>query len=632
MFHLSLINSSVLVFSLLAILPILIHLFSKKKPFKVVFSSIKFIVESQSSKKRKFNLLNLILLIIRILIILLFFFALSRPALKGLKSKNHSKTAVAIIIDNSYSMNYSKNGSTDLEKAKIVATKLNGFFKKNDLVAVYTRSEKWNNFNSITYSGTFPVKILESIKITPSAENLDALFNKVNLELKDTGYSNRKIFFISDLQKEKISFDKCKINVIPIYQQSEKNNLSCENAKYEMVWKNNALHPMITSEIKNYSSQKQNDIVCELILDGVKISEKVVSLDKKQVKKIFFPLLINKEGFHKGFVLINDERLDFDNKAYYSFQYKIHHQAAIITDNTNIPIPLISALISSGFTFQILNSNTVNKEDFQNYDLLVIYKKSQITPSIEMAVNSFKHNILIISDKNISQDFKTFMNQNYQVEFSNFIDSKIQITRFDKCSQITSDLKIGSDFVSDFRVVKSHKNELISTPEGGILFKLKKRKFLLNTDIGINKNEFWKSQIFPIIFNRIAMNDELSDTKNFQINEKIRLSFQSITLPDNKKIELNNDAFYPERIGNYSYENKEGEKKYFSVNLNYEESNYQKEAKYPSNFHIISPKFDASILADNDGLEIWRWIFILVLLLLILETIVVLTAQKEIKD
>ena len=200
MFNISLLNSSVLLFSLLAVLPILIHLFSKKKPIKVIFGSIRFIRESQASKKRKLTLLNIILLVIRILIILLFFFALSRPAIKGLKSKNHSKTAMAIIIDNSYSMDYFSNGTIDLEKAKLAACKLNSYVKKNDLVAIYTRSQKWNDFNSIMYPGKFPDKILESIRIIPETVSLDSLFTKVDYELRNTGYSNRKIFYITDQQ------------------------------------------------------------------------------------------------------------------------------------------------------------------------------------------------------------------------------------------------------------------------------------------------------------------------------------------------------------------------------------------------------------------------------------------------
>ncbi len=632
MLHLSLLNGSVLIFSLLAILPILIHLFSKKKPVKVIFSSIKFIVESQSSQKRKFNLLNLILLIIRTLIIVLFFFALSRPAIKGIKSKKHSKTAVAIIIDNSYSMDYSTNGSTDLEKAKFVASKLNGFLNGKDLVSVYTRSEKWNNFNSVVYSGHFPKKILESIKIIPEAEKLDSLFSKVNFELRNTGYSNRKIFFITDRQKEKIQFNKCKINVISVFNQNEKRNLSCENARYKLIWKDNSFIRTIGFEVKNHCSEKQSDVVCELILDGIKISEKVISLDGNQSKNVYFPITVDKEGYHRGYVIINDERLDFDNKSYFSFLFKKQYRAKIITDKNTIPVSLESALISSGFSFEIVNENTVNKQKFKNEDFLVIYRKNNISKSMESAINSFKNSTLIILDGKIGNEFKSFISENFGIDFGEYISKKSQITEFNKFSPITKDFKSGLDYVSDFWKIHTDKNILISTAKSGILIKLGRGKFLLNTDIGVDKNEFWKSRIFPILFNRIAFNKDNVQSKHYKINNKINLSGQKIILPDNKEFMPNNFGFVAEIRGNYSYQNKEDGKSWFSVNLNYQESNYRKMKKYPSNFIIESGKIKSSILSNNDGLEIWRWIFILVFILLILETIVVLTAQKKIKE
>jgi len=100
----SFLNSGILFLSSAIIIPILIYLFAKKKPYKIIFSSIRFIKESQQKQKRKINLKNLLLLLIRLLIILLTILAIARPAVKTSFLKQgdeHPETAIAVIIDNS---------------------------------------------------------------------------------------------------------------------------------------------------------------------------------------------------------------------------------------------------------------------------------------------------------------------------------------------------------------------------------------------------------------------------------------------------------------------------------------------------------------------------------------------------
>ncbi|MCB9465551.1 MAG: BatA domain-containing protein [Candidatus Eisenbacteria bacterium] len=88
-----------------AALPILIHLFSKKKAQDVPFSSIEYLREISIKKVRRMRLRQFLLLALRVLIIASFALAMSRPIMKGSAgSVTRGTSTVAILLDNSYSM------------------------------------------------------------------------------------------------------------------------------------------------------------------------------------------------------------------------------------------------------------------------------------------------------------------------------------------------------------------------------------------------------------------------------------------------------------------------------------------------------------------------------------------------
>lgn len=118
---LSFLNAGFLFFLAAAILPLLIWLLAKKKPKQVVFPTIRFIKTSQEQEKKKTRFKNILLLIIRMLIILLVTLAATRPLFSSPRLKpsaHHPPTALAVLIDNSYSMNYVYDSRSNLDRAK----------------------------------------------------------------------------------------------------------------------------------------------------------------------------------------------------------------------------------------------------------------------------------------------------------------------------------------------------------------------------------------------------------------------------------------------------------------------------------------------------------------------------------
>ncbi len=119
--------------------PIIIHLWQRKRVIKVPFSTLRFlrIVAARTSRSAKIE--NIFLLLLRCLIFALIILAAARPVVSTdatrLFGGNVPRT-IALVIDQSLSMNYRSGESTRLERAKTQAQAVIDDLKPGDEVAV----------------------------------------------------------------------------------------------------------------------------------------------------------------------------------------------------------------------------------------------------------------------------------------------------------------------------------------------------------------------------------------------------------------------------------------------------------------------------------------------------------------
>ncbi len=90
------------------LLPLLIHLLSKRRAKEVAFPSIKLLALMQTDRIRMLKIKQLLILILRTLVILLLILAFARPAIRSV-FKADARISSVIIIDGSASMVYVDN-------------------------------------------------------------------------------------------------------------------------------------------------------------------------------------------------------------------------------------------------------------------------------------------------------------------------------------------------------------------------------------------------------------------------------------------------------------------------------------------------------------------------------------------
>jgi len=628
----SFLNSGILLLSSVILIPILIYLFAKKKPNKIIFSSIRFIKESQQKQKRKINLKNLLLLLIRILIILFTILAIARPALKTdfLKEGDaHPKTAIAIIIDNSYSMNYLVDTQTDLEKAKQIAHQINEMISENDNTILFTLNNNWNNLHASINIGKLSDKLINEITISPKITTLEDILQVAEKKLKETHLPNKEIYFITDMQKQQLNI-KLEFPTFFILTSSieDKNNISCQNAtiKHEIV--NRSMQKQIEIELVNHSKDPQQDVIYELFIDGNTVSQRAVDLLPEQRKRLSLPLEIESSGWHSGYASVKNERLIFDNRSYFSFYLDPNPQVAIITDETKIPVALESILEIYTENVSIINDENINYESLQNFENIIIYKKQNLSNKLESILNKLKENkrkILFIADENLNIEQQGFISKLFNCEFHKFNSKNANIDQINKFHPIT---KLMRDMINieirDFWEVKSNANILLSSKDFPIAIE-HRNSVLWLFDIKSMQSRFLLDPVFPVFaYNCLQFTSE-HDNTSFAIGEKIPLNSPDLTLPDGAAISTKKNYHSPITTGIYLNDDN-----MIAVNLDYAESEFSRWDNLKiKNLQLLDNDWRDNILQSRYGFELWKYLIAAALFLFILEMFIIKKEESK---
>lgn len=186
-----------------AAVPILIHLFSRRKSRRVEFSSLQFIEEISKRRIRRVTITQWLILALRVLAVALVALALMRPALKGdfALGKSKGESTVALILDRSFSMRASTDRGLLFDDARDRALSLVQGLDDGDEVHVIgvtpgleTRQPPFHD----------RLALRDDLKLAQpgwGGTDLIEAVREAGARLRDAEALNRELFIISDFQK-----------------------------------------------------------------------------------------------------------------------------------------------------------------------------------------------------------------------------------------------------------------------------------------------------------------------------------------------------------------------------------------------------------------------------------------------
>ena len=315
-------------FGLLAAgIPLIIHLWNRRRVVTVDFSSLMFLMAAHRENARRFQLRQLLILLLRMAIIALIALALARPFLTlGLPVASvRAKTDIVIVLDNSYSMAYRDVDGIRFEKAKALAIDILGTLRHGDSAALILMSDIPNPiFRQLTPDLGSVTAAINAATVSYRATNVQPSLGLAHEILAESEQLNKELYLISDFTRNGWeNWDKllnrsgARVSLIPV-AEGEAHNTNIEEVRpsNQLIGVNLPLQLNITTA--NHSVAPLTQHMLTLFIGGEK--QKTVSFSAAANESLNTTLTYNfsTPGTHIGYFTLTEDRLNVDNQRYFA--------------------------------------------------------------------------------------------------------------------------------------------------------------------------------------------------------------------------------------------------------------------------------------------------------------------------
>ncbi len=312
-------------------LPILLHLYFKRRKKRVQFSTLLFFVKREKLFAFRRKLYELMLLLLRVMIVIMLALALSRIFLKRFNFISGGGTEAVIILDDSLSMQRRTiSGSTAFSYGQKQAEKILDSLSGDDGAAViFTSGREGVN---LTRDKSLILKTIRRAKPCAVPGSLSAALQKASEQLQRSPGVNREIYLISDFTKNNTPSHPLSINKLKnsrlycLSVRGSDENISIAAGKLDSAPKIIKRGINIPFKLTNHGKLTRK-IIAELKISGKVIQTKHFSLAPGTALNEQFFYIPQHAGRIQACVEIDDENIPLDNRAWFSFA---------VADNLNV--------------------------------------------------------------------------------------------------------------------------------------------------------------------------------------------------------------------------------------------------------------------------------------------------------
>ncbi len=196
-------NGAFLFAALAALLPLLIHLISRRRVATIDFSSLRFLKELERKRIRRVRLRQILLLVVRSLILLSVALALARPTLRGAVGGlgGHARTSVAIVVDNSASMGRAVGDGTLMDGAVRAGAEIVSLLDEGDQAFLVSAARPARSLlDAGTFSRDVVLDALAEMRTSAASTDYTRAVEVASALLGGARNLNREMYLIGDMQ------------------------------------------------------------------------------------------------------------------------------------------------------------------------------------------------------------------------------------------------------------------------------------------------------------------------------------------------------------------------------------------------------------------------------------------------
>jgi hypothetical protein len=630
LFQLSFLNASLLIFAAATILPLLIWLLAKKKPLRVLFPTLRFIKLSKEQEKSRSKLKNILLLIIRMLIILLVALAVARPIFRSPKikpSRKHPPTAIAVILDTSYSMEYTEGGKSSLQHAKEAIAKINTLSNPEDRLILITSNESWNRLHAQIYAGTIPQTLIDQVNITYSPLTLPDMLELAETKLRESQMPNQEIYLLSDDRMDPIKLSSSiPISSIPLSKTQGYENIACTSAKVLPQLVDKRRQQNIQFTLENHGDSDRKDVLVKAVIGDIKVAEKFVTVPAQQSITETITCDIREDGWQSGYIEAVDERQTMDNRSYFAFPHFSKPRLGIITNASTLPYFLSSFIeVYSGSSPQLIRPETLSLSMLESYQMFIIYEPGSISPKLQEILSTItarKLGLLFCMGNTLSSDLKSYLNTSFGIELKERSNKAINIDMLNKhhyISALLADKYLKNSTIADYWIANAKSASTIVSASSQALALQNGKQSLWLWNMSSPNNTFFMDPAFPVLaFRTLSFNSSSEPPESsHRIGEM--LNYDNLRLPGGEMVAGN--KLLATEPGIYISNPGTPNMSAIAVNIDYSDS---KNRKYqPSGAKNLGKDWEHKLFLSRLGHDLWKTLLAIAFALVILELIIV---------
>lgn len=435
-------------FGLIAVaVPVVIHLINLSRPKKISFSTLAFFNELRKTTIRRIRIKKYLLMALRALALLMLALALARPILpSGINgsAKSAVPKAVAIIIDNSSSMQRLNQQGLLIDRAKNIADRIIRNANRDD--KFYITSTNGENaglgeFESADQSQTRLSEITSTVKAQYSAESMANVLRK----MEEAPQAQGIVYVISDGQisqfegLEQISSEKDKTSSKSISTQliqlsaGKQQNLAVESVKLENQIISSGSPIVMSVQVMNTGSVEAANQFVSLKMEGEIVGQHEISLSVGEKQSVSFQLVPQKTGDITGRIVVEGDELIYDNEHFFVLNIPQKRSVLLLSNSREASSfksylePALDAASKTNSQFSIVHRtlNEVNNSDFGNYDAIIFDGMDEIPEYWQKGLQQYVQNgggiLFFPSETGDINNYNRFLSQFGAPEFSNVL-------------------------------------------------------------------------------------------------------------------------------------------------------------------------------------------------------------------
>jgi hypothetical protein len=343
-----------------ASLPVLFHLFARRRSRRVEFSSLRFLQKLEKTSMRAVKIRQILLLVVRTLLIMALVFAFARPAMKGYLGSffgsSHANTSIVFLIDNSASMSRSDDHGELLKQAKDAASEITKVLADGDEVTIIPLASIGRNasYHSVHTKQEVLAAIAE-VQIADRPALLSDGLRMASSTLSSSHNVNKEVYLFSDDQARNLREESAAMasgsdsaHVTKLFDASTKlftmtlgngehitgRNLSLDSLKAVTTIFEPGRPIQFEAWIRNTTEEPAQNVVLSLFYNGDRVAQKTIpSVAGNESQHVQMDGPARGSGTVEIHAELEPDALPFDNKRFAVITVPLSRRIGIFTQN-----------------------------------------------------------------------------------------------------------------------------------------------------------------------------------------------------------------------------------------------------------------------------------------------------------